>query len=183
MLLQRLFYGGTAYRICLEQQVTSLCNSHLTFSPSISVNVRFSNNTDKVVQTYNSPEMTTAWKNSRLILSEKSDFHSVDNQSIVVHSFHRPMLIPPLVDEILLRRYVKSSTHFVGFSFDVKVSHYSTLFYLSIRWDQCFLLAVQTLYSRNSVKWNIKYHLFPNPTTFNRYNFKKIMHISSSSSL
>ena len=40
------------------------------------------------------------------ILSDKSDFHIIDNQSIAVHNFANCMLTSLSVDEILLLRYV-----------------------------------------------------------------------------
>ena len=46
--------------------------------------------------------MATAWKKYGFILSEKSDFHMVDNLSIEVHAFLIHMLISLSVDEILL---------------------------------------------------------------------------------
>ena len=46
--------------------------------------------------------MTTAWKNSHFISSERSDFQMVDNLSTVLHALSIHMLTSLSVDEILL---------------------------------------------------------------------------------
>ena len=61
----------------------------------------------QVVQPYNSTDTAIAWKNSRFISSDWSDFHMVDNLSMAVHAFPKLMLTLLLVDKILLLRYVK----------------------------------------------------------------------------
>ena len=66
----------------------------------------------------------TAWKNSRFILSEKLDFHMVDNLLITVHAFPTHILTSLSVDEILLPRYVKGSINFRGLSFSVETALY-----------------------------------------------------------
>ena len=67
-----------------------------------------------MVQLYNSADITTDRKRSRFILSERSDFHMLDNLSVTVHSFPMRMLILLSVDEILLLRYVNWLTNFRG---------------------------------------------------------------------
>ena len=57
-----------------------------------------------------------AWKKSCLILSGRSDFHAIDNQSIAVYDFARRILTSISVDETLLSRYVNISTYFRGLS-------------------------------------------------------------------
>ena len=46
------------------------------------------------------------WKKSCFILAERSDFHMIDNQSIVVHPFAKGMLASLSVNEMLLPRYM-----------------------------------------------------------------------------
>ena len=58
-----------------------------------------------MVQLYSSTEADTAWKKSRFILSERSYFHIVINQSITVLPFPMHMLTLLSVDEILLTKY------------------------------------------------------------------------------
>ena len=42
-----------------------------------------------MVQPHSSTDTVTAWKNSRYILSERSDFHMIINLSIAIHALHR----------------------------------------------------------------------------------------------
>ena len=51
----------------------------------------------------------TAWKKSCFILSERPDFHIVDNLSIAVHGLPMHMLISLSVDKILLPSYFNLS--------------------------------------------------------------------------
>ena len=65
-----------------------------------------------VVHPYNSIDTAAAWKKSRFILSDWSDFHRIVSLSIVVHAFARCILTSLLTDEILLPRYVNLSSNF-----------------------------------------------------------------------
>ena len=56
------------------------------------------------VYPYSSIGTTAAWKKSRFILSDKSDFHMTDNLSIAVHAFASHVLISFSVEETLLPR-------------------------------------------------------------------------------
>ena len=69
-----------------------------------------------MVHLYNSTYTATAGNKSRFILSEKSDFHMIDNLSIATHDFAKLMLTSLSVDEILLLRYVNLSNNFKGLS-------------------------------------------------------------------
>ena len=60
-----------------------------------------------MVNPYNTAETATDWKSSRLILSERSDFHMVDNQLIAVHALHMCMLTWLSLNEIFLPKYIK----------------------------------------------------------------------------
>ena len=73
------------------------------------------------MQLYNSTDTATAWKNSRFILSEKSDFHIVDNLSIAIHCLPMCMLTSLSVDEILLTRYINWLTDFGGLPFNEEI--------------------------------------------------------------
>ena len=86
----------------------------------------------KVVQPYNSIDTATAWKNSRVILSVRSDFHIIDNRSIAVHVFPLQMLTSLSVDEMLLPSYVNWFTSFRGLPF------YDTILFKTLK--LCFIL-------------------------------------------
>ena len=58
---------------------------------------------------------------SLFILSKRSDFHMVDNLSIVVYALPIHMLTSLSVDEILLPRYMNCSTNFRGLQFNEMV--------------------------------------------------------------
>ena len=64
------------------------------------------------MQPYNSTDASTAWINSLFVLSEKSDFHMVDNLLIAVHASPMRMLISLSVDKLLLMRYMIWTTNF-----------------------------------------------------------------------
>ena len=63
-----------------------------------------------MVQPYNNTDLATAGKNYNFILSERSDFYMVLNQSLAVNTL--PMQILFSVNEILLQGYVNWSTNF-----------------------------------------------------------------------
>ena len=54
-----------------------------------------------VVHLYSRTGITAAWKEMRLILSDRSDFHMIDNRSIEDHAFARRILMTLSVDEML----------------------------------------------------------------------------------
>ena len=58
----------------------------------------------QVVHLYICMDTTSAWQKLRFILSYKSDFYMIDNQSIAVHAFASRLLMSSLVDEMLLPR-------------------------------------------------------------------------------
>ena len=62
------------------------------------------------MQLYNSTVMLTIWKNTFLILFQRSDFNLVVNLSIVAHALIMRLLISLYIDEILLPRNVNCST-------------------------------------------------------------------------
>ena len=70
-----------------------------------------------VVPPYICIDTATALKKYRFILSERLDFDKIDNLSSAVHTFLMHMLISISVDEILLPRYVNSSSNFRGLLF------------------------------------------------------------------
>ena len=61
---------------------------------------------------------TSTWKKSHFILTDTSDFHMIDNQSIVFRAFARRMLTSFSVDEIMLLRYVNWSINIKGLRLD-----------------------------------------------------------------
>ena len=68
------------------------------------------------MQPYSSIDTLTAWKNSRSILSERSDFYMIIYFSIAVKS--KRMLTLLSIDEMLLPGYVNWSTNFRGLPFN-----------------------------------------------------------------
>ena len=65
---------------------------------------------------------TAARKKSRLILSNRSDVHSIDSLLIAVQTFGRHMLISLSVDETLHVRYINLSSDFSKPSYRVEMS-------------------------------------------------------------
>ena len=57
-----------------------------------------------VVHPYSSIDTSAAWKKLRFILSVRSDFHTTDNLSIVVHAFASRVSMSLTIDETLLSR-------------------------------------------------------------------------------
>ena len=53
---------------------------------------------------YSRIDMTAAWKKLRFILSDRFDFHMIDNLSIEVHAFPSRILMSLSVDETLFPR-------------------------------------------------------------------------------
>ena len=88
-----------------KQYVAFIGSSHLAFSQRVFAKVLR-------VQPYNNTD--TAWKNSRFILSERSDYHTIDCLLIAVHIFLTRIWTLPSVDEILLPMYMDWSTDFRG---------------------------------------------------------------------
>ena len=75
-----------------------------------------------VVHPYSSIDTAIASKKSCFILSDRSDFHMIDNQSIVVYIFAQYMLTSLSIDKILLPRYVNLSTNFRGLLLKVEMA-------------------------------------------------------------
>ena len=57
-----------------------------------------------------------------IYISDRSDFHMIDNLSIAVHAFARRILMSFSVDETLLPRYMNLSTNFMEPPFRVEMS-------------------------------------------------------------
>ena len=91
------------------------------FNIACSILVQFSSNLVNihVVHPYCD---TTALKKLHFILSDKSDFHMMDNLSIAVHAFASHTLMSFSVVETLLPRYMKLSTSFREPLFKLKMS-------------------------------------------------------------
>ena len=75
-----------------------------------------------VVHPHSNIDTAIALKKSYFILSDRSDFHMINNLSIVVHTFARHMLTSLSVDEILLPRYVNLSSNFRGLLLKVEMA-------------------------------------------------------------
>ena len=75
-------------------KTASMCSFHqVFFFAGVSLK-------SKVVQPYNSTDTATFWKSSSFILSERSDFHMVVNQSIETQVLPMHMLTLLSADEI-----------------------------------------------------------------------------------
>ena len=66
--------------------------------------------------------MTTAWNNCHFILSERLDFHMVNNLLIADHTFLIHILTLLSVDKTLLPRYINLCTHFKGLPFNMEMA-------------------------------------------------------------
>ena len=75
----------------------------------------------KIFLPYSSTDTARPWKNSPFA-SERSDFHIVDNLSIVVHVLPMRRLTSLPVDETSLSRNMNWSTYFRGLSFIERMS-------------------------------------------------------------
>ena len=102
-------YNYCFVRCCLQNLLKTACRILVQY-PLVFFFMRFVS--VHMVLPYSSTDIATAWKKSRFILSERSDFYMIDNLSITVHAFTRRMFISLSVDEILLPRYLNWSTNF-----------------------------------------------------------------------
>ena len=67
-------------------------------------------------------DIATARKKSSFILSDRSDFHMIDNLSMAVNTFISRMLTSLSVDEILLLRYENWSINSRGLPLEVEMA-------------------------------------------------------------
>ena len=65
-----------------------------------------------VVHPYSRLGTAALWKKSCFILFDRLDFLMIDNLSTRLHAFPRSILISHSIDEMLLPRYMKFSSHF-----------------------------------------------------------------------
>ena len=93
-----------ASRICSKYLVAFLCSSHQAFSQCVLFVPKWCIHTIVLTQ----PQFV---RNPVSILSDRSDFHMIDNQSIIVLRFTRHILKSLSVNEILLPSYVNLSTN------------------------------------------------------------------------
>ena len=107
------YFVDAATRICSEQHAAFLCRSHLASSPFVSSWVQ-------VVHPYSSTNTVLPWKKSRFMLSERSNLHMINNQSIAFHAF--AMITSLSVDEILLSSYGNWSTNFRSLQLKVETT-------------------------------------------------------------
>ena len=108
----------------VSQVIFNLCCSHLSFFSKCFVRVQ-------EVQPYSS--LATAWKTFCFILSERSDFHMVNNLLIAVHAL--PMHILTLLSGIwtgLLNTFLKEE--FIKMSFDLEAKSMYTFNAITYYW-------------------------------------------------
>ena len=98
-----IFESATS-RICSKQHTVFMKIQSRCF-PMCFVKIR-------VVQLCSNNDTATIWKKSRSILSERLDFHMIDNLSIAINAFTMRILTSLSGDEILLPRCVNWSTNF-----------------------------------------------------------------------
>ena len=93
---------------------------------------------------YSISDTSTTWKKSRFVLSERSDFHLIENLSRAVHAFAIRMLTSISVDDMLLPRLVNWSTYCKSLLLKVETIpsclKHMNLFLLRSRRGQCHLL-------------------------------------------
>ena len=90
--------GKWSYNCCFVEFASRICSKHHAESLSSSY-LAFSSGVLQVVQPYDSTDAARAWKNSRFISSENSEFYMVDNQSIAMRVLYMRMLTMLSVDE------------------------------------------------------------------------------------
>ena len=105
--------------VCYFQDLFNIAPRILVQFPFIFFFLRFVS--VHVVHPYSRIDTIAAWKKLHFSLSDKSDFHMIDNLSIVVHAFARRILMSFSVDETLLPRYMNLFTNFREPSFCVKM--------------------------------------------------------------
>ena len=138
--------GKWPYRFCscriLLQDLFKTVSSILVQFPSIFFYMRFFSVQE--VHSYSSPDTATAWKKSRFIFIREIRFPYHRNPlSIVVYIFPMGIFISILADEILLPRFVNSSTNFRGLPLRMVLAPSSlehTKSYLLSRRSQCLLV-------------------------------------------
>ena len=86
-----------------------------------------------VVQRVSNIETVTVSKKYIFILSERSDFSPIDNQSIAAYAFTRCMLTSPSVNKILLSRCENLTTNFRGLTLQVDIAQ------SRLKHDFCFI--------------------------------------------
>ena len=113
-----------------------------------------------VVHPYSRIDTTAAWKKLGFILSDRSDFHMINNLSIAIHAFAMHILMSFSVGETRLPRYVYLSNNFREPPFKVEMSSFvikrQVLRFVSIHIETnaiCCLL--QTMYQGFGLGWCI----------------------------
>ena len=104
-----------------------------------------------VVHPHSSMNTGTAWKKSCFILTDRLNFHMINNLSVVVHTFRRDILSSISVDEILLPSYVNWSIKFRRLSLRLQVAlfclkHMYSFFnfiYFEVNASLCLFLVMQ----------------------------------------
>ena len=137
---------------CCFQDLFNMTHSILVQFPSIFFSIHLVS--IQVVHPYSRIGMTTVWKKLHFMLSDRFDFHMINNLSIAVHAFASCVLISFSVDEILLPRYINLSTNFREPPFCMEIS----LFWLkhmysilsALEWRTMQPAACSRLWSRDS---------------------------------
>ena len=105
---------------CCFQDLFDITSSIFMQFPSSFLSIRLVS--VYVVHLYSRIETTAAWKKLHYILSDKFDFHMIDNLSIAVHTFASRILMSFSADETLLPKQENLSTNFREPPFCVEMS-------------------------------------------------------------
>ena len=105
---------------CCFQDLFNIAFSILVQFPSSFFSLRLVS--IHMVHPYSWIDTTAAWKKLRLILSNRSYFHMIDNLSIAFHAFASHILMAFSVDVTLLPRLVNLSTSFKEPPYSVEMS-------------------------------------------------------------
>ena len=105
---------------CCFQDFFSISRSILVQSLSSFFSIRLVNVHE--VHPYSRIDTTAAWRKLSFILSDRSDFHVINNLSIAVDTFASRILMSLSVDETLLPRNVNLSTNFREPPFSEEIS-------------------------------------------------------------
>ena len=108
-----------------------------------------------MVLPYSRTDTTAAWKNYHSILSERSNFHLVDNLSAAVYAL--PMFTSRSVDDILLLKHTKWSTNFRVLPFN-KASY--TIIYIYIYIYIYMIRYISSILHIHSVSFNIYIYIY-----------------------
>ena len=111
---------GCCFQDLFLRHATSLNNSHLAFSPYISLESWWCSHT--IIVTWLQLERIL------LLFYQRLNFHTINNLSIVIYAFSMRKFTSVLVDRIWLSKYLNLSTNFSGLPFNEEIVPYCLKF-------------------------------------------------------